>query len=190
MPDTIGRPWWRRVRISLRTSLCVVLLLGGGLGWMLHRVKIEHQAVAAIERAGGSVLYEWQYRKGVTFTRGKPNWPDWLVDRLGIDFFGNVVFVFLPEGGTNAEMAQVGQLGHLQRLWVRSPHVTDAGLAHIAGLTHLEDLMFANSPISDVGIARLAGLSRLKRVSFADTRVSNAGVSRLKAHLTKASILR
>ena len=41
------------------------LFLGGRLGWIVHRAKIQRDAVAAIQRAGGSAFYEWDFRDGV-----------------------------------------------------------------------------------------------------------------------------
>ena len=56
--QTFAIPWWRRVRISLRGLMVVVLVIGGGLGWVMQRARVQREAVAAIRRAGGSVLYD------------------------------------------------------------------------------------------------------------------------------------
>jgi hypothetical protein len=38
---------------------------GGRLGWIVDRAKIQRDAVAAIQRGGGSAFYEWDFRDGV-----------------------------------------------------------------------------------------------------------------------------
>jgi hypothetical protein len=63
--------------------------LGLGLGWVVHRVSVEREAVAAIEAAGGQVLFDHSY---VWFT--PPNRPSWWPIRLrrslGEDYFRTV----------------------------------------------------------------------------------------------------
>src|SRR5438045_3013968 len=91
MPEQPSPKTWRhRLRISVRALIVLVLVLGGGLGWIVHRARVQGEAVAAIRRAGGSYYYDWQYtnRKSGPFAR--PRWPDWLVARIGDDYFGHV----------------------------------------------------------------------------------------------------
>jgi len=191
MPEQpLRKRWWHRFRFRLRALMIAVLILGGGLGWIVHRAQIQKEAVAAIEKAGGSILYDWQYKNGRPFPSGKPRWPNWLVDRLGVDYFGNAVFVFLPEQGSDAELARVGDLSRLETLWIRSPSVTDAGMAHLMGNTGLQNLMIAGSAVSDTGLAHLKGLTRLSKVSFYDTRVTDAGLSELQRGLPRVQIVR
>ena len=52
----IRRPWWSYLRFRMRTLIVLVLLVGGGLGWIVHDVTIERDAVAVIEKAGGRRL--------------------------------------------------------------------------------------------------------------------------------------
>lgn len=53
--------WCRRipVRPSVRAFMAVVLLLGGALGWVVYKAGVPREAVAAIERSGGEVFYDW-----------------------------------------------------------------------------------------------------------------------------------
>ena len=60
MPDqvkAISRPWRRYPRFSVRGLISVVLLIGIGLDWWIHRARVQRDAVAAIRRAHGSVRY-------------------------------------------------------------------------------------------------------------------------------------
>ncbi len=76
-------------------------VLGGGLGWIIHRVEVQRDAVAAIERAGGEVMYdwEWKWKKGRPVRTGTTRWPDWLVERIGVDYLSNS----LTSGGKLAD---------------------------------------------------------------------------------------
>jgi hypothetical protein len=56
------RSWWRRLplRMSVRTLMIVVFLLGGGLGWVVHLANVQRDAIAAIRSGGGDTTYNWQ----------------------------------------------------------------------------------------------------------------------------------
>jgi hypothetical protein len=87
MPERPSLQSWRRgLRLSVRTLMVLVLVLGGGFGWIVHRAKLQRDAVVAIEQAGGHVYYEWQLQNGQIVSNGQPRWPKWLVDRLGVDY--------------------------------------------------------------------------------------------------------
>jgi Leucine-rich repeat (LRR) protein len=176
-----------------------VLVLGGCLAWYVHlarQARIQRDAVAAITRLGGSVLYDWQFegnqfrlKPGTTIISNEvPGWPRWLVDRLGVDAFGSVSqvsFRRLPREPSPAEAEEVlAQIGHLRRLkqltFINVP-VSDTGLAHLEGLTNLESFMLRGSNrVTDAGVAHLARLTGLKELYLEDSRISDAGLADLK----------
>jgi len=85
--------WLRpRLRLSVLALMLLVLILGGGFGWVVHRARVQRDAVAAIEGAGGSVRYE-------LFTLSSKNYkfetPQWLLSHLGADYVGTVKAVYL-----------------------------------------------------------------------------------------------
>ena len=82
------KTWRQRVRFNVRTMMIAVLVLCGSLGWVVRRAGVQREAVAAIRRAGGDVVYDWQLRNGIPVWGGKPWAPGWLVDLLGVDYFG------------------------------------------------------------------------------------------------------
>ena len=57
----------------------------------------------------------------------RPPWPGWLVDRLGVDYFGSVVEVEVFEGGSDALLREIGGLGRLDTLIFGRSNVTPAG---------------------------------------------------------------
>ena len=73
----------------------------------------------------------------VDWRRWKPGVPKWLVDRLGVDYFGHVESVALGQPGSPSALRHIGQLSHVKSLDLHGPFVTDAGLAHLEGLTKL-----------------------------------------------------
>jgi hypothetical protein len=87
--DWISRPWWSRLRVSVRALAVFVLVIGAALGWVTRGSRIQRRAAQAIQRAGGQVCYEYQ---------GTETWhgvrlPRWLVDAIGIDYVGNIRLV-------------------------------------------------------------------------------------------------
>jgi hypothetical protein len=53
-----------RFRISLQALMIVVLIFGAGLGWIVHRARVQLAAVAAIQSAGGRVRYDREWAIG------------------------------------------------------------------------------------------------------------------------------
>src|SRR5262245_2007903 len=87
-------------RISVRALMIAVLVLGVGLGWVVHRARVQRDAVAAIEHAGGRVVYDWAWVDGHAAPPGAgPPAPRWLVDLLGPDYFGHPAAIYLIGGG-------------------------------------------------------------------------------------------
>lgn len=171
-----------RIRFTLRRLLAFVLFLCVALGWVANRARIQREAVAAIRRAGGNVQYDWQWKDGVTLN-GKPWGWSWLVDRVGIDYFGHVTGVHFPvSSGPKAKSAliDVGRLDRLQGLSISSSSVTDADLANIEGLKNLRELYLFRTRITDAGLANLKGLSKLNRLHVYGAEVTDAGLVSLK----------
>ena len=90
--------WLKRLRFSLRSLIGLIFVIGGGLGWLAHiarEARIQRTAVLAIQRTGGVAMYEWEWKDSHYIGHGAPWWPQWLVDRVGIDYFGTVRMVVI-----------------------------------------------------------------------------------------------
>src|SRR4051794_1544302 len=100
------RAWWHRFHfcLNVRALMVVVLILGGVFGWIAHLARlarVQRDAVAAVSKAHGSVLYDWQMQGDEvrvnpdtnTTENEVPRVPKWLVDRLGVEYFGDVAQV-------------------------------------------------------------------------------------------------
>ena len=151
MPDQakpVSRPWRRFLRFSVRGMIVVVLVIGGWLGWIVRSARIQREAVMAIENAGGAVSYDWDRISG-NIPAGRPWAPEWLVNLIGVDFFGHVTEALIKQNSTVTDgvIATVGCLTRLHDLFLPSTSVSDVGLSHLNGLTNLYYL-FSRTPRS------------------------------------------
>ena len=200
----VSRPWRKLLRFSVRGMIVVVLLVGGWLGWIVRSARIQREAVAAINDAGGGVSYDWESNNGKFIPQRKPWAPRWIVDLIGVDYFGHVTQVFLAPSSAapDAVMAHVARLTRVQQLVLTSRRVSDAGLVHLnelteltvlsvsqvtdAGLRHLEGLMklsklYLSGPgVTDAGLVHLKGLTNLSELTLWDTQVTDAGLAHLR----------
>jgi hypothetical protein len=179
--DSRSRSWWHRIRLSVRGLIVVVLLIGGGLGWVVRKARIQRDAVRALQSRGAFIFYDWQFKDGHT-TDGKPPAPKWLVRLIGVDYFGKIVSITFPQQ-VNAiiigqERTYLGTTGGAMLSF--DTRVSDADLVHLKDLDHIEILNLNNSPISDAGLAYIAGLSHLYALGLDDTGVTDAGLAHLK----------
>ncbi len=205
------RPWQKYLRFSVRGLIVLVLAIGAGLGSIVRGARIQREAAAAIRNADGMVYYDWQSTPAPGTLPGKPPVPRWLVELIGVDYFGHIRAVSLHKA-TDATMAQVGQLNRLDTVLLRASSVSDTGLAHLsgvanlsildlshtqvtrAGLAHLKDLNklgvldLAGAQVTDDGLAHLKGLSNLMQLNLNSTHVTDAGLVHLKG-LAKLHVL-
>jgi hypothetical protein len=183
--------------------MLAVFVLGGGFGWLAHRARVQREAVAVIRAAGGSVLYSWQWNGLLPSPLAKPRAPDWLVTLIGVDHFGDVVYVHLPNPASDVEIAHVAQLSRLETLLIEPSSiddnrlgslttltrlkalnlggsgVTDAGLVHLRPFSSLEDLSLVATSITDEGLSHVAEAPSLQRLNLTNTRVTDVGLAYL-----------
>jgi internalin A len=184
----VSRPRRRILRLSVRGLIVVVLVIGAGLGSIVRSARMQRQAVAAIERAGGTVIFNWQLPNAAFVANGSPWRPKWLVDRVCIDYFGHAVEVHLLPRRLNAGLRPVEHLREVEALIVDGPFVTDDGLPHLRGLTNLVKLSLRSTRVADAGLAHLKGLTNLTTLDLSSTQVTDAGLAHLKG-LTKLLLL-
>ena len=151
-PRPVAHRWWSILRLLMQVLAVLVVAIGGWIGWIVYTAKVQHDAVAAIEKAGGLVAYDWELRDGPLLPTPKPEWLKWLVDHLGADCFGTVHSVDLRSKGSDAVLAYVGKLGLLENLTASGPSITDSGLVHLKRLTHLQRLNLGSTAVTDAGL--------------------------------------
>jgi hypothetical protein len=186
-----SRHWRKFLRFSVRGMILFVILFGAGLGWIVRKAHIQRDAVAAVLKAGGTVAHSWEYDQK-PILRGRPSAPSWLVDLVGIEFFGHVTHVDLSglSGPADSTLVEVGRLNQLQELWLGNASVTDAGLVHLKGMTNLSYLGLDGTQVTDAGLVHLKGLTNLKTLDLFGTQVTAAGVNELQQALPNLKITR
>ena len=168
------------LRLSVRGLIVFVLASGAGLGWIVRSARIQRDAVVAITKNGGNYSYDWEWRDGKSIPGGIPLAPQWLVERIGIDYFGHVTRVTLFPVANDEVLVNVGRLNQLQELNLYRSAVSDAGLSHLNGLTQLTRLYLGKTAVSDAGLAHLGVLGNLHELHLDSTNVSDAGLAQLK----------
>ena len=207
MPNGILSPRLRKVlRFSMRTMIVLVLVCGGGMGWLVRSARIQHAAVAAVTSVGGNVMYDWEWNKRKAYTASTGWIPKWALDNLGTDYFHAVTSVWLYYVSTEADkvLIPVGRLTRLEWLSLIGASVTDAGLARLRGMTSLTRLRarlhpdHRRRPGQREGTdrphrpelerhahhrrrpAHLKTLTNLTELNLAGTPITNAGLAHLK----------
>jgi hypothetical protein len=160
--------------------LVLVLVVGGGSGWVIHRARVQHDAVAVIRRAGGEVAYDSQWSYGARASRGitRPGWPNaltprsawpgWLRRALGPDLFDTVTYVRLygPQCD-DAILRAACQLSGLEELIVIDTAITDAGADELWRLGNLRSLDLRLNPISARPLRHVGGMRELRELTLA-----------------------
>ena len=190
MAEPVSRPWRRFPRFSVRGMIVMVLVIGVGLGWLVRSAHIQRDAVAAIERVGGTVYYDWQWKKGTYLGTGQPRAPRWLVDFIGVDYLGHVTYVLvtLPPEEVDLVMTQLACLTQLERLSLAHSPVGDVRLARLKGLLKIEYLDLSSTRITDDGLVNLVSLRNLSTLLRRRTYVTDAGTQRLNQSLPRVTI--
>jgi Leucine Rich repeat len=196
VPSSPGaNPGRKYFRFSMRGLIVVVLLMGGWIGWVARSARIQHDAVLAIEKAGGMTGYDWQWRNDRWVSGAKPWAPDWLVKAFGADYFGVVVVVFVSmQKAPDDLFTHIENLGHLEVVFISDSALTDDNLDHLKNLLSLRNLQLTRSgprggvKISDAGIDRLKGLVNIEHLGLAGIQITDAALASLK-RMTKMADL-
>lgn len=89
---------------------------------------------------------------------------------------------------SDAGLAHLGGLTHLNRLHLEGTAIGDSGVAHLAGLANLEYLNLYGTKVTDAGLVHLAKLGKLKSLYLWQTGVTDAGVAKLSKLLPDCRI--
>ena len=136
-----NRPRRRWKTISLRGSLLLVLAIALWLGWVVNKARQQREAVAALQKFGGFVHYDWEFVNGpVKVPRGnllwKPTWgtltpgrrpwaPDWMRRALGDEYFQSLahvsLYVDIKKGVADATWVNMGPADDALRSWLPRP---------------------------------------------------------------------
>ena len=176
----------RRLRVSLRGLMVLVLVVGGGLGWQVYRLRSQRLAVAAIRAAGGTVLYDYQFStdpairtrlRGVT----EPPAPRWLRRLVGDEFFQSAASVGSDRQVTPELLAAVAQLDGLLNLHVRSATRMDDAWPILERLRRLDAITLSGPGVTDRAVVTLGKIATLRTIYLSEAAVTPAGLEPLAA---------
>jgi Leucine Rich repeat len=173
-------------------KVMLVLVVGFGLllGSLQQSRADEPQAIAEIEKLGGSVrkIAANVESKEVAFHLSGTS-----LDDQGIALVPQIAqVIWLNLRGTkitDAGLAHLAGMKDLQRLHLEKTTIGDAGLKHLLGLENLEYLNLYGTQVTDSGIMQLGSLKKLKKLYVWQSQVTPEGVKRLKEVLTGAEIV-
>src|SRR5262249_2933860 len=170
--------------LSLRSAMLLVLLSGLWMGWRVNRANDQRRAVAAIERAGGGVTYDYRFSvsKGYRNPNGRPWAPAWLRNWLGDEFFQEVTSVqFINRPVTDLDLAPLAGLDRLEEFHISGAPITDARLKHLANLKELRIVsLWETRGITDAGLAHLSSLTKLQTLNLYRCDITDAGLVHLR----------
>ena len=139
----------RGFRLSLKTFLILILLIGAWLGNTIGRARRQRLAVSHVhERASGQVRYDWQLvpgrELGITSPPTPAPGPTWLKRWLSDEYFQDVVEVSLgvysPVTVVPDDIANLHNFPQLTRLGIYSEVESAEVLQQIARFARLEQL--------------------------------------------------
>jgi hypothetical protein len=167
-PDIKPKRRWKT--ISLRGLLLLVLVIALWLGWIVQKARQQREAVAALQKFGGFVHYNWEFVDGPVKVRyasqlWTPTWgtrtpgrrsraPVWLRRALGDEYFQSIVHVSLftdiQNGIADASWVRIGPADDalsrlatqtsVRTLQIGGEQVTDDNLSYVGQMTGLQEL--------------------------------------------------
>lgn len=187
----ITRWHWKNIfRFRLRTLLLAFSILSVWLGFHVHSTERQRDAVAAIQKYGGWVRYDFQYPSGEFHwsdfnSKARSPVPRWLLDRLGFDFFHDVVQVSLnysEDSGkreenhnpTDEALQHLPEFSNLRVLLLSDSQASDASMQYLARLKKLECLMMWDvTNVTDAGAAHLENLQNLNYIHLSSSQITD-----------------
>jgi Leucine-rich repeat (LRR) protein len=165
------RPKRRSLTISLRLFLVLVLVAGTWMAWKANRTRAQRRAIEAVERAGGVVGFDYEFRGGEYIQDAKPWEAAWLRRMLGDDFFHDVVYVGYSDADSrvNSAMSSVEQFDRLEELDYFNSKLEDAGLSHVRNLKGLKVLILNGTRVTNRGLMHLRSLENLEELRLCTT---------------------
>ena len=173
VPDPMGnkppRPR-RRIPLSLRIFLAMMVFLQGGTLWQSVRGYRQYVALKEVACAGGKF-------------ETRPCGPEWLRTHWGADLmkaFDEVGTVSLGPRATDAMLRLVSRFEKLGSLDADGAEISDSGILHLKALSRLKQISLDGTRVTDAGLAHLRGMTYLESLSLRRTRVAGHGLSHLR----------
>ncbi len=192
--------------MSLRVLMLLVLVLGGGFGWTVNRMHRRQRPVAAVRKAKGVVLFDYQLKHDQIQPNGRPWPPAWLLGVLPEEFFHDVTVVNkldlsqFEEADAKVALSAIGEFDLLERLRITNPppgttisgmgqlKVLEISLTRPSGdrtvrlraLPRLTEVHLDGKGVNDSLLADFSGLSSVSELRLQNTNVTDAGLAQLE----------
>jgi Leucine-rich repeat (LRR) protein len=191
-PDKPSRTWFR---FSIRAMMLLVVAVAIVLGWQVNNARKQRAAVAAIQRAGGWVHYDYEFKSG-KLTPGQSPWaPIWLRRMVGDELFHNVGQVSLVYDDSTGKrfdngkvdacddlLKQIAGLPGVKTLMLKETQATDEGMRQIGRMTGLEELYIWDArAVTDSGVAHLKSLRNLKAIHINGSNLTDLSLALLSS---------
>ena len=170
-PSDTGKP-----RVGLRAAIGVILVVGMLAGWAamgIQKARRQAEAVAALQAAGASVYFDYQWKNGQPVPDAVSPAAPWVRRVLGDDLLNRVVAVDLR--GTQNPDALAHHfllLPYVTHINAADTPLTDASLAIWRRMPGLTSLDLQGTRITAGGIQPLRRLPYLKQLLLARTAVA------------------
>ncbi len=160
----------RRLRVSLRGLMVLVVLIGGAAGWVANTIRTQRQSIAAVRAAGGDVRFDWE-KQQVGVSRGRPVYrrepaaPAWLRRWLGDELFQSVLSIVFPDPVPPDALATVARFDRLERVILGDLTGVGDGLRHLRGLGQLNHVWLAGPGTTDAMLTDLAEIPSIRQLT-------------------------
>jgi hypothetical protein len=199
------RRWFQ---ISLRMFLLLVTMVSaifGMLGYQIDQGRRSREAVAAIQKLGGTLWFDYQQANTGFDANAPAPTLSWYENLFGPDPAARAVVVHMsgdkftdavvgelhrmPQlrevdlqftAASDSGLMSLQRLTKLQRLNLAGTKLTDAGMVCLQRLTQLRDLDLFSAEIGDAGLRHLQNMSMLENLSLSNTHVTDAGLEELR----------
>ena len=179
------------LRMSLRTLMLLVLVIGGGLGWLaVHRQReLRRQwVITTIRGSLSSVEFDGIGISQIFWGSGRTVNGSLFQSQLTadqIEALGSCArlreLTMLSSVMTDEGLASLSRDHLIMRLYCFKPKITDAGVKHLAKLKSLKRLELLRVPgLTDATLGSLAGLAELEEINLSGASLTGSGL----VHLT------
>ena len=177
----------RRFRFRLWVAMVLMVPAAVWLGWVVNRARQQERIVAAIQRVGGRVYFDYQFDNRFQVIRDElqPTAPAFLRRLIGDAYFCDPVFASFPgQSGIGDEyLVELAQFPRLRFLHLDGSRITDSGLRSIRDLSALQCINLSSTNITDAGLEHLAGMTEMQILYLGSLKgkgVSDHGIFHLK----------
>lgn len=119
--------------------------------------------------------------------------PAWLTDLVGVErmedtkVFDRVLMVNL-KSATDARLAELTGLSHIDRLDVSDSDLTDAGMVHVGRMCNLQAIILNRTSLTDAGLAHLRNMTNLRDLYVQGTAITSKGKADFRRALPKCQV--